>query len=334
MAVIGTASLGAADEPPPAGVVHPVCPGATPSLTQFAQWDSQLENLAFDDTGNLVVVDLHGDRLLLYDPAGHLLAVTDLAASHGITWNAADRHFYATGVLEEMAGPAGVVRFQVADGSFGPMTPYSDGHRVVNGMAFGPDGSLYTSDPLATAPPYLNRIPPGGGPAAPWRDHYGPNGLWPASHGGEAGLLIAITGNQSSPIEFVPFDESVPRAILHTSTLGAATLQPSLYAPHGDAYLAPKGYDDLTVGPDGNLYVTAHVTGEVIRIEPDTGFACAVASGLEEPTSLRFAPASFGPHAGDLFVTDMGGTAVTALVGPGAGAVWRLDTNPGDVTEA
>ncbi len=297
-------------------VTQPMCPGAPEPSLAF-QWDSQLENLAFDDRGNLVVVDLHGDRLLWLRADG-LEGVLDLPASHGIVYNPHESRFYATGVLGAMAGPAGVVSFQLADG-FADFRPLAEGLRTVNGMAFGPDGALYASDPLAASPPYLQRIEPNCD-YAPWNDRYGPNGLWPA----DGGLYAAITGDQSSPIVHIGFD-GAQRTVAQLS-YGAGTLAPGVHAPSGPAVLMPKGLDDLTVGPDGSLYVAAHLAGEVLRVDPADGSACVLASGFKEPTSLRFAPDSWGEHAGDLYVTDMGGVAVTALVGPGQGALWRLDT--------
>ncbi|MGB0652408.1 MAG: SMP-30/gluconolactonase/LRE family protein [Thermoplasmatota archaeon] len=300
----------------------PCADGVEPEL--FFLWDSQLENLAFDDAGNLVVVDLHGERLVLLDGAGAQQAVLDLPATHGIVHHPAEGRFYAAGLLPDGTGPTDVVSFRIADGEFTDLATYAIGFDVVNGMAFGPDDALYVSSPLAAQAPYLMRIEPGGGPWAPWRDHYGPNGLWPA----DGGLYAAITGDQSSPIHHVPFDQAEPMETVALLSTGAVTLQPGLHAPSGPAaspIVLPKGLDDLTMGPDGMLYATAHVTGELLRVDPADGSACVLADGFEEPTSARFAPASFGLHGGDLFVTEMGGYAVTALYGPGDGAVWRLD---------
>ncbi|MCI0634586.1 MAG: hypothetical protein L0206_11820, partial [Actinobacteria bacterium] len=76
----------------------------------------------------------------------------------------------------------------------------------------------------------------------------------------------------------------------------------------GPAALFWKGLDDGTVGADGRLYVTAHTTGEVLRVDLEEGEACAVTSGLPAPSSARFAQAfgDFDPQR-DLFVTDLTG---------------------------
>ncbi len=306
--------------PVPAGpvgepVTQAACPDA-PEPQPVLQWDSQLENLAFDESGNLVVVDW-GSEELLWLTADGLQGSMDWPGALGVVYNAAQDTFYATGLRGEMAGPAGIVSFRL-DGGFVDITPYADGLAGANGLAFGPDGALYASNPLAAQPPYLLRIEPGGG-SAPWNDRYGPNGLWPA----DGGLYAAITGDQSSPIVHIPFDG--PERLVAELSYGSGTLGPGAHAPSGPAILAPKGLDDIVMGPDGLLYTAAHLTGEIIRVDPADASACVLASGLFEPTSLRFAPPSWGDHAGDLYVTEMGGVGVTALFGPGFGTVWRLD---------
>ncbi len=300
-------------------VSQPACADAPEPELAF-RWTHQLENLAFDESGNLVVMDWVSNQAIWLDAEG-LRGIQPIPSTHGIVFNPADDTFYATGLLAGGQGPAGVVAFQLGE-DFGPLRQYAEALPAANGMAFGPDGALYASSPLASGPPYLVRIEPGGGTGAAWQDRYGPNGLWPA----DGGLYAAITGDQSSPIVHIPFDGSPERTVAYLST-GAGTLQPGVHAAAGpkNPALVPKGLDDITMGPDGYLYVAAHLSGEVIRVDPADGSACVLAAGLHEPTSVRFAPPAWGEHAGDLYVTDMGGIGVTALVGPGEGSLWRLD---------
>ena len=77
------------------------------------------------------------------------------------------------------------------------------------------------------------------------------------------------------------------------------------------APLVPKGLDDMTVGPDGQLYVVGFASGELLRVDPVTGQACLVVSGLVTPTAVQFAVAfgSFDPQS-DLFVTEATGRIV------------------------
>lgn len=270
----------------------------------FLAWPTQLENLAFDADGTMFVSDFGGDRLLRVTAEGAtVVANVDI---HGLVF-----------------GPDGLLYVGTSSGqvwrvdSLEPFTKtiIAAGLPAANGLAFDGDGNLFVSNPLGTSAPYLVRLPAANPAAwAQWSSEYGPNGLWPDGDS----ILAAVTGDQSSPIvRFSTSDPNDVRVVAQLS-LGVLTLQPGAHAPQGGGAVAPKGLDDLTLGPDGFIYVAAHVTGEVLRVDPSSGVACVLASGLHEPTSVRFAP------DGRLFVTDMGGEAVTALFGPGAGHVWAL----------
>ncbi len=323
LVLAAVASLAVASPAPalPGGepVTQNPCPQQPAAILEL-QWDTQLESLAFDNTGNLIVSDIGGHRLLWLDASG-LRSATPWPVAHGITFDPASGDFFTAGLLADGTGPEDVVRFSV-DPEWGIVgaTTHARGLETVNGIAVGPHGEVYLSSPQATQPPYLLRVDPDGS-WAPWRDRYGPNGLWTA----DGGLYATIAGDQSSPVVHIPFDGSPERTVAELST-GAATLQPGAHKPSGPAspVLVPKALADLVRGPD-YLYVLGHLTGEVIRVDPTDGSACLLADGLEQPTSIRIAPPSWGEHAGDLYVTDMGGIGVTALVAPSHGALWRLD---------
>ncbi|MDJ0396740.1 SMP-30/gluconolactonase/LRE family protein [Rhodococcus sp. G-MC3] len=69
------------------------------------------------------------------------------------------------------------------------------------------------------------------------------------------------------------------------------------------------GLDDLTMSSAGTLYVAAHFEGAIHRVDPMTGNACVIASGLSGgwtgPSSVRIGPAAAG-YA--LYVTVFDGT--------------------------
>ncbi|MFZ2175184.1 MAG: hypothetical protein WAW17_14365, partial [Rhodococcus sp. (in: high G+C Gram-positive bacteria)] len=46
--------------------------------------------------------------------------------------------------------------------------------------------------------------------------------------------------------------------------------------------------DDLTVGPDGIVYIAYNGGGMVMRVDPATGESCAIASGVPLVSSVRF----------------------------------------------
>lgn len=304
--------------PGAAPLSQPPCAGASAPVL-VAQWDSQLENLAFSTDGTLYVSDIGGDRLLRVRADGAVEVVAHVPGMHGLALGPDGRLF---------AGASGngaeVWRFT----SLSPLARevVASGLEAANGLAFDGAGNLFVSSPLSASPPYLVRVPrlAGGGFGAweAWGDEYGTNGL--SAEPGGATLLAAVTADQSSPIVRISTTDPGDVDLVAELSFGALTLQPGAHLPSGDAgALAPKGLDDLTLGPDGAIYAAAHVSGEVLRVDPATGEACVLASGLEEPTSARFAPAA-SAWAGKLLVTDMGGVGVTALAGPGAGAVWAL----------
>jgi hypothetical protein len=295
------------------GITHPVCAGAqTPVL--FAQWDTQLENLAFDGAGHLYVSDLGQDRLVRATPDGAVETLANVPGLHGITLGP-DGLMYAGATVG--SGP-GVIRFTSLDPPV--REDLASGLVAANGMTFDASGNLFVSNPgLGTRAPYLVRLPASDmGAWSTWGDEYGVNGLW---FDGER-ILAAITADQSSPILSISTSDPEDVRVVAQLTLGSATLQPGAHAPAGGPGLVPKGLDDITMH-EGLIYAAAHVSGEVMRIDPATGDACVLASGLEEPTSVRVAH-GFGPWDGTLFVTDMGGAAVSALFGPGAGAIWAI----------
>jgi DNA-binding beta-propeller fold protein YncE len=304
-----------------------------PMPVLFAENDGSLENLAFDGAGSLYLSDAGGARILRLAPDGTTAAVLDLDA-HGITWGPDGRLYAAVTAGEETYD---ILRS--TDGTVTAFEPYSAGLPVYNGMAFDAAGNLFVSDDSVTPPvqpPDLVRVP-AADPMAwePWADLYGPNGL--AYDAASGALYTVITADQSSPVmRLSPTDPGAVEVVAYLS-YGAATLEPGTHAPQGDpAHTVPKGLDDLALGPDGRLYITAHLSGELLRLDPTDGSACLLASGLEEPTSARFAH-GFGPHDGKLFVTTWGGTGVTGLalgnVGMHpAGKVWVFDLGFGDAS--
>lgn len=73
--------------------------------------------------------------------------------------------------------------------------------------------------------------------------------------------------------------------------------------------------DDLTVGPDGAVYLAYNVAGKVLRVDPATGGSCEIASGLALSSAVAFGSGpGWNPDA--LYVTGFDGT-VRELTPPG-----------------
>ncbi len=295
-------------------VMTPDCEGNI-GVRLFLQWDTQLENLAFDGAGSLYLSDIGGDRLLKADSAGNAVVVDHVPGMHGMVFGP-DGLLYIGATAED--GTAGVWVYS----SLAPPVRHFlfGGLEAANGMAFDQAGNLYVSSPLGTRAPYLVRSAAPYHSWTPWTTEYGMNGLVLDTDGS---LVAAVTADQSSPILRISTSDPNDVQTIARLTFGAATLQPGLHAPAGPPVIVPKGLDDLTLGEDGLIYAAAHVTGELLRVDPATGEACVLMSFLQEPTSVRIAE-GFGSWDGWIFVTDMGGQAVTALAGPGEGAVFAV----------
>lgn len=305
-------------------LTHPSCED-TPEPELFAPWESQLENLVFDGQGHLFVTDLGGDRLLRMSPDGSVEVLLEDVGVAGIT-QGPDGSIYmaaAEPALAPLVGGGRVDIWRLMDTAPVEHEIHASGLPMVNGMAFDGVGNLYVSTYPNPTSPFLIQVPADEPEAwQAWGDPYSANGLW---HDAEDGsLLVAVTNDQASPILRIPLDAPNDHQVVANLTFGVATLQPGVHAPSDPARpLVPKGLDDLTLAPDGMVYVTAHLTGELLRVDPATGEACVYVAGLNEPTSVRVADA-FGEHTGDLFITEMGGVGVSALVAPAEGAVWRV----------
>lgn len=303
---------------------QPDCPNA-PVPELFLTWDSSLENLAFDGNGHLYLSDSGRDQVVRVGLDGQG-EVALPRGGNGLAWGPDDRLYVAA-----PDGDAYVI-LRSTDANATQFDVYVDGVPAYNGMAFDGEANLFVSDdnlqPPAT-PPDLVRIPRAD-PSAweAWTDLKGPDGIVydPVNDV----LYTDIVADQSSPIlRFSPTDTGKLEVVAYLS-FGALTLEPNVHGPQGDPQATvPKGPDDLTLGPDGLLYVAGHVSGELLRLDPATGEACVLASGLEEPSSVRIAR-GFGGHGGKLAVSTWGGTGVVGLglttAGtPPMGKVWMFD---------
>ncbi len=181
---------------------------------------------------------------------------------------------------------AKVVRFDPADPD-GTVETYAQGFSMANGMTFGPDDDLFISNDVDRGLIRIPRLQP-----SDWHllaDVWGSNGLVIDPAGQY--LYAAITFDQRSPIERVWLDGSGTHETAAVLTVGVVSLKPAVYAPDvSKPLLGVKGLDDMTRSDDGTLYVVANGLGELLQVDPLTGEACLVASGFQNPSSVRIAP--------------------------------------------
>jgi sugar lactone lactonase YvrE len=164
--------------------------------------------------------------------------------------------------------------------------PYATGDIFgsANGAEFDAAGNLYVADPFAG----LVKVRPGGRIDPDWKAELpGANGV--ATLGGQVFTTLVL--DPLSSVVRVP----AARPEQHQTFVELS--------PGGEGKIP----DDLAVGPDFRLYVTTYGSGEIFRIDL-AGRSCVLLSGLDRPTSVRFAE-HFG-RPGDMYVTQASGSVL------------------------
>ncbi len=305
-------------------VTQDPCTGSVTGPEVFVRIGSNvLENLLFD-SGALWVSDGSANKVLRLDADGTVTGGLDEIPAPGGLAAGPDGLIYAgwqngamTAVLR--AGASKVVRFDPADPN-GTVEVYAEGFHMPNGMTFGPGDDLYISNDFDHGLIRIPRDDPSG-----WHELapvWGTNGLVVDPEG--ENLYAAVTFDQRSPIERIPLDDPQDHETFAQLSFGAVSLEPGVHTD-GDPsapLLGVKGLDDMTRDDDGTLYVVANGTGELIRVDPDAS-ACLVASGFQNPSSVRIAPqGSAFDTSGEtftLYVTEFSGAIRTVGYTPAAG---------------
>jgi sugar lactone lactonase YvrE len=283
-----------------------------------------LENLLFHEQGAMWVSDgsvVHR----FYADKSEAASLTKTITSAGGLATGEDGWIYV-GSGNSLAnsamrsGAASVLRFNPTSPNETVQT-YASGFNMPNGMTFDPAGNLYISNDLDIG--LVKIAAPADGRPASWsllNDTWGTNGL--VVIGDE--LYSAITFDQRSPIEVTDLNTGAHHTAVQL-TAGAVSLQPNVYT-NGDAgrpAAGVKGLDDMTRDAAGNLYPVANGTGELLRVDPQTGDACLIAGGLQNPSSVRIAPesgdfADHDPATIDFYITEFSGQIKTVRFAPAA----------------
>ena len=283
------------------------CAGVHVSVSTFASGvpvSDWREELAFDGHGGMWVSRLHQNVIERYAPNGQVVTKVPIPGPGGVVMGP-DGLLYVNSLADAPGSVAQVYRFNPLLTNPVPQL-FVTNLPGVNGSAFDQQGDLYVS--TEGSGPSVLKIRPDGTRDTAWENA--------ASFAWANGLAVtgpylyaAVTWDQRSPIEQVPVSDPAAHKIVAELSFGVVSREPALHLPPNfGAPLVPKGLDDLTIGPDGMIYVTAFLSGELLRVNPTTGEACLVVSGLRTPTAVQF-PISFGHFSStrDLFVSEAAG---------------------------
>lgn len=265
---------------------------ATPVLIgdglQFA------EGINFDRDGTLYCVDVHGGAVCR-KPAGSALEVWARTGGepNGSRFGPGGDLFVAD------CGLRAILRLSIATGRH---TVYADrwegeSFKGPNDLCFGPDGTLYFTDPVDST--FEARIggvyavAPDGAVTRVATGLVFPNGLAVTPDG--AALVVAETHTG------VLHRYSLEGASRHEELTPLVTLSPASLPPD------EAGPDGMAFGADGNLYQAHFGTGLVRAIAPDGAIVASLPAGGRTPTNVAF-------WGDSLYVTEGAG-----------GAVYRLD---------
>lgn len=241
----------------------------TPTVSTFHAGTDWYENLEFDGR-TVSLSNLTGNRVEQYRLDGTFLRSIDLRAPGAIRKGPGGLYAnFGNDSPETRDQPSGVVR----------LTPQpqvwvgGDTLSSANGAEFDARGHLYVADPFTGLAEFDRRgtlvrridLPMSNGVATIGNTVFTTLVFNPKSP------VVRITGNHQTRIEL------------------------------GDN----KDTDDLTVGPDGKLYVTTYTSGEVFKVDPWTGARCVLLGGLTNPTAARFQPGTR-----TMFVTQASGTVL------------------------
>lgn len=292
-AVMAVAAVSALTVPLSTAAAAPATVSCTAwSRSQVASGYGTLENMAFDGRGGLLLSELSftgpGALRKLTAQGARSTEVADVDGPGGIVVSG-DGAFFNTGNTTA-AGlfdtPDGTVELLALD--TGETRTVARGLTMPNGLAVLPGGELVVSRDLGSDTG-LTRIDPVTGRGEPFAPAVtSTNGLvWDS---GRELLWVATSFNSATEIVGVDVATGTPSRTLTIPGPGLLNVA-----------------DDLTLGPDGNLYVALNVAGKIVRLDPDGGGSCVIADGLPLTSAVEFG-AGPGWDEKSLYATSFLGT--------------------------
>jgi sugar lactone lactonase YvrE len=255
-----------------APTAHAASDACTPwNVRTVASGLGVLENLEPDGTGGLLISNNSANEIDRLTPDGRVTTLIANVPSPGGQRIHGGRLYFNTGDSAQ----AGIL--QTTDGTIQrydfatrKLTTWSSGLSMPNGLIFLPSGDAAVS---RDSPGWgITRVP------ASSPDH--PQRNWVQTNDSN-GLAIDPTKT------WLYFDE--------TFQPGGLVMRARLSDPSDVEQVASLGQglvlDDLTIDRDGDLYLASNrpsPLGELIRLDPVTGGSCVIASGLADPSAVKF----------------------------------------------
>src|SRR4051812_3885994 len=248
-----------------------------------------LENLAFDGRGGLILSSTANNAIERMTPDGQVTTLVPAVNAPGglvvrgrtLFFNTGDAA--ASGALDRADGT-----LERVDLDTGARTLVAAGLTMPNGLAFLPDGSAVASRDLGSGTG-ITRVSRAGAVQTSWSALDDTNGM-----------AVDPTGRWLYADQTFTLDSAVYR-------ISIADPSRAEVVAHLGGVGVPKGLDDLTIDGRGRLYLAANSAGEVLRLDPATGASCVIATGLQNPSSVRFGRGS-GWSSSHLYVTGFDGS--------------------------
>jgi sugar lactone lactonase YvrE len=262
-----------------------------------------LENLEFDGTGGLLLSASGPQAIERLTPDGNVATLIRNVNAPGGQRLVGRALYFNTGDSAQsgLTGTADgtIERFDLDTHA---RTTFASGLTMPNGLAILPSGDFVVSRDIGTGTGITRvQLSDPGHPQANW-----------AKLDDQNGMAVDPTGTWLYAVQTFTADSAVWR--FRISDPNDNAIVASLAGP------SPKGLDDMTIDAGGVLYIAANGTGEVIRLDPATGSHCLIATGLQNPSSLKFGRGP-GWSAERLYVTAFDGTVreLTPPATPGGG---------------
>jgi sugar lactone lactonase YvrE len=257
------------------GVGRARAAGAPPcvpwSVRTVASGLGVLENLEPDGTGALLISNNSGNEIDRLRPDGSVSTLIPNVPSPGGQRIHGGALYFNTGDSAQ-AGLLGTTdgTVQRYDLSTGALSTWTSGLSMPNGLLFLPSGDAVVS-----------RVSPGWGiTRIPAADPAQFQRNWVQTNDSN-GLAIDPTGT------WLYFDE--------TFQPGGLVMRARIANPSGVEQVASLGQglvlDDMTIDRQGLLYLASNrpaPAGELIRVDPRSGAQCVIATGLGDPSAVKF----------------------------------------------